>query len=131
MRSILISVKPEEVKKILNNEKIIETRNTVPKCELPCKVYISNNKPVFTIEKKKKQELNHELIKSYDDLKLFIQSLLTVKDLISDQQKIKINNEQSTTMTSINKHSEYKMIYQLFDLKNDFFKNLINIKNML
>lgn len=92
------------------------------------KVYISNNKPVFTIEKKKKQELNHELIKSYDDLKLFIQSLLTVKDLISDQQKIKINNEQSTTMTSINKHSEYKMIYQLFDL--NFNEEIINYSNI-
>ena len=83
---------------------------------------------MFTIEKKKKQELNHELIKSYDDLKLFIQSLLTVKDLISDQQKIKINNEQSTTMTSINKHSEYKMIYQLFDL--NFNEEIINYSNI-
>ena len=40
MKSILISIKPEEVKKILNGEMVIETRNTAPKCELPCKVYI-------------------------------------------------------------------------------------------
>lgn len=39
MKSILISIKPEEVKKILNGEMVIETRNTAPKCELPCKVY--------------------------------------------------------------------------------------------
>ena len=40
MKSILISIRPEEVKKILNGEKLIETRKTAPKCELPCKVYI-------------------------------------------------------------------------------------------
>ena len=40
MKSILISIKPEWVAKILNGEKTIEIRKTMPKCELPCKVYI-------------------------------------------------------------------------------------------
>ena len=40
MKSILISIKPEFVEKILNGEKTIEIRKTKPKCELPCKVYI-------------------------------------------------------------------------------------------
>lgn len=40
MKKILISIKPEYVAKILNREKIIEIRKTMPKCELPCKVYI-------------------------------------------------------------------------------------------
>lgn len=40
MRNILISIKPEWVEKILNGEKIIEIRKSIPKCELPCKVYI-------------------------------------------------------------------------------------------
>lgn len=40
MKSILISIKPEWVEKILNGEKTIEIRKTIPKCELPCKVYI-------------------------------------------------------------------------------------------
>lgn len=47
MRAILISIKPEYVCKILNKEKTIEIRKTMPKCELPCKVYIyctSHNK---------------------------------------------------------------------------------------
>lgn len=39
-RAILISIKPEWVGKILNGEKTIEIRKTMPKCELPCKVYI-------------------------------------------------------------------------------------------
>lgn len=40
MRSILISIKPEWVEKILNGKKTIEIRKSKPKCELPCKVYI-------------------------------------------------------------------------------------------
>lgn len=40
MRAIMISIKPEWVEKILNGEKTIEIRKTMPKCELPCKVYI-------------------------------------------------------------------------------------------
>lgn len=40
MKNILISIKPEWVAKILNGDKTIEIRKTMPKCELPCKVYI-------------------------------------------------------------------------------------------
>lgn len=40
MKQILISIKPEWVAKILNGDKTIEIRKTMPKCELPCKVYI-------------------------------------------------------------------------------------------
>lgn len=40
MKSIMISIKPEYVAKILNGDKTIEIRKTMPKCELPCKVYI-------------------------------------------------------------------------------------------
>ena len=36
----MISIKPQWVEKILNGEKTIEIRKTMPKCELPCKVYI-------------------------------------------------------------------------------------------
>lgn len=40
MKSILISIQPQWVEKILNGEKTIEIRKTAPKCEFPCKVYI-------------------------------------------------------------------------------------------
>ena len=40
MKAIMISIKPEWVRKILNGEKTIEIRKTIPKCKLPCKVYI-------------------------------------------------------------------------------------------
>ena len=40
MKAIMISIKPQYVEKILNGEKTIEIRKTIPKCELPCNVYI-------------------------------------------------------------------------------------------
>ena len=40
MQAIMISIQPQWVEKILNGEKTIEIRKTMPKCELPCKVYI-------------------------------------------------------------------------------------------
>lgn len=39
-KSILISIRPEFISKILNKEKTIEIRKSKPSCELPCKVYI-------------------------------------------------------------------------------------------
>lgn len=40
MKEILISIQPKWIAKILNGEKTIEIRKTMPKCELPVKVYI-------------------------------------------------------------------------------------------
>ena len=40
MKAVLISIRPEWVEKILNGEKTIEVRKTVPKLETPFKCYI-------------------------------------------------------------------------------------------
>ena len=47
MREIMISIQPQWVEKILNGEKTIEIRKTMPKCELPCKVYIYETKSKY------------------------------------------------------------------------------------
>ena len=39
-KAILISIQPKWVKKILNGEKTLEIRKTMPKCDLPIDVYI-------------------------------------------------------------------------------------------
>ena len=44
-KAILISIRPEWVEKILNGEKTIEIRKSMPKCELPIDVYIYCSKP--------------------------------------------------------------------------------------
>ena len=40
MKAILMSIKPKWVAKILNGEKTIEVRKSMPKCDLPIDVYI-------------------------------------------------------------------------------------------
>lgn len=49
MKSILLSIKPKWVEKILNGEKTIEIRKTMPKCDLPIDVYIycTKEKPLL------------------------------------------------------------------------------------
>lgn len=39
-KAILMSIKPEWLEKILNGEKTIEIRKTMPKCDLPIDVYL-------------------------------------------------------------------------------------------
>lgn len=60
MKSIMISIQPQWVKKILNDEKTIEIRKTMPKCELPCKVYIYCTK----FKKSFLDNKNHNLYKT-------------------------------------------------------------------
>ena len=50
MKSLLISIRPEWVAKILNGDKTIEIRKTMPKCDLPIDVYIycTKGKPNVT-----------------------------------------------------------------------------------
>ena len=40
MKAIMISIRPQWVAKILNGEKTIEIRKTIPKCDFPIDVYI-------------------------------------------------------------------------------------------
>ena len=57
-KSILISIQPKWVEKILNGEKTIEIRKTMPKCELPCKVYVyMTKKRNFFMANRKGEEI--------------------------------------------------------------------------
>lgn len=49
MKSIMLSIKPQWVEKILNGEKTVEIRKSIPKCDLPCKVYIYETKDKILI----------------------------------------------------------------------------------
>ena len=44
-KAVLISIRPEWVRKILNGSKTVEIRKTVPKCGVPFKCYIYCTKP--------------------------------------------------------------------------------------
>lgn len=49
MKSILISIHPKWIAKILNGEKTLEIRKTAPKCDLPIDVYIYCTKTIKPI----------------------------------------------------------------------------------
>lgn len=51
MKSILISIKPQWVAKILKGEKTIEIRKTAPKCELPIDVYVYCTKTIKPVSR--------------------------------------------------------------------------------
>lgn len=64
MKSIMLSIRSEWFEKILNGEKTIEIRKTMPKCELPVKVYIycTKNKPyLYRIDDDNNFELTNKL----------------------------------------------------------------------
>jgi len=56
MTSILLSVRPEWLAKILNGEKTVEIRKSVPK--LPCEVYLYCTKKEYTLMVTRKGEMN-------------------------------------------------------------------------
>lgn len=59
MKTIMISVQPQWVEKILNGEKTIEIRKTMPSRELPIKVYI------YCTKDKKQKLAFHETLQRY------------------------------------------------------------------
>lgn len=60
MKQVLISIRPEWVAKILNGEKNAEVRLNVPKCDLPCEVFI-----YCTKGGKKLQGLNGKVVAKF------------------------------------------------------------------
>jgi predicted transcriptional regulator len=71
MKAIMISIKPKWVAKILNGEKTIEIRKTIPNCDLPIDVYIyctkdSSNGYLYYSFGKNIFHDKYVLIKEYD-----------------------------------------------------------------
>lgn len=74
MKSIMLSIKPQWVEKIINKEKTIEIRKSKPSCELPCKIYIyctkNNGKwigqyPFYKLCDKKLNDLNGKVVAEF------------------------------------------------------------------
>ena len=65
-------------------------------------------------------DTNNNYIKDFlqNNFESFLKSLLYTKDLISNQQLIKISKEESpsSTLTSINKYWEYKFLFHIFSI---------------
>lgn len=59
MKTVLISIRPEWVERIIRGEKLWEIRRRIPKCELPCKYVIYCTKDLsYKVVNKNLEQLN-------------------------------------------------------------------------
>ena len=79
-KAILISIKPKWVAKILNGEKTIEIRKSIPKCDFPIDVYI-----YCTKDKKYANLINRGG---------FLTGMVIAKFTLNKIQEIKFDNKQ-------------------------------------
>jgi len=111
MKSIMISIKPELVEKILNGEKTIEIRKTMPKCELPIKVYIYCNK------------INDSFIKNCKEI---VEKYYHSRYLCSKSNKIYSNREKILAEFTLNIVEQYGYCHSPSQFVSNYYKVVNN-----
>lgn len=137
MKSILISIKPKWVAKILNGEKTIEIRKTMPKCDLPITVYIyctkwSDNGYTNTLTRMKNGSFHN--LKKFDEFTdEFIQNIdetgftgkVVAKFTLNKVEEIGMwNYSEYGTRTLCENHLSIKSCLDAYELK-DYLKGKI------
>lgn len=124
MKAIMISIQPQWVEKILNGEKTIEIRKTMPKCELPCKCYIYCTKPKkwwrFSSWGYTSDELLH---KTKDKFKM-----CDGLDFWAEEEDYEILNGKVVAEFTLNKVDEFHIPYEakyLCDALNSKNENIL------
>lgn len=115
MKNILISIRPQWVEKILNGEKTIEIRKTMPKQELPCKVYIYCTATTHTFAK----ELLYDCIGCMGNMKRFLLLNKTNSNMINFSNLPLLNGKIVAEFT-LNEIKEYE--FELWD--DDTFESI-------
>ena len=142
MKSILISIKPKWVAKILNGEKTIEIRKTAPKCELPIDVYIYCTKGAYIGYLSKKyvgKVVAKFTLRKVEKLKIYVGSYIPVAILHTDSIPTcsLMEKESCLTMDEIWKYTKMKGYawhisdLQLLDnlMKPSGFDNLMELSD--
>ncbi len=117
-KSIIISIKPEWVEKILNREKTIEIRKSMPKCDLPVDVYIYcvKAKPFLMVGR--------------NDNKTYLDN--GGKDSVYSPNHNYIGNGKIVAKFTLNKVERFDGfdIYMLEDLRHMFYGTCLNTKQI-
>ena len=93
-KSILMSIRPEWLVKILNGEKTIEIRKIMPKCELPIDVYLYCTKGIKDILYKYKDKYYTQHYLTFTDSVEVLNSKVVAKfKLNKTEEIITFNNE--------------------------------------
>lgn len=105
MKSIMISIQPQWVEKILNGEKTLEIRKTMPKCELPVKVYIycTNGKMLHDVNRKVVAEFT---LRQIDRIEICDPDIL-VNDVLVNGKVFDIMEYKKNTCLSFNDFMDY------------------------
>lgn len=118
MKAILISIKPEWVAKILNGEKTIEIRKTMPKCDLPIDVYIyctKGNKQGLVWDNRGKGLVNSSLFpygKDCPERYRLVNGKVVAKFTLNKVEGIKFNDKNIQEKSCL---SEDELFDYLFD----------------
>ena len=124
MNKILISIRPEWIRKILNGEKTAEIRLSVPKCEFPCEVFICVTKEgeqmytITTLENNHNYLLNGKVVAKFimNEYKFIsLNDIEILKALSEHSRNVKLNfNEKYRTCVSMREVFEYSNNRELY-----------------
>ena len=121
MKQILISIKPKWVAKILNGEKTIEIRKTMPKCDLPIDVYIYCTKELLYGDEYLCME-SRPIIGKWFELMRF-----DGKDMFEENERHRILNGKVVAKFTLNRVDRYVNgcnVAKKYPTFNDFEKIL-------
>ena len=96
-KAILISIKPKWVAKILNGEKTIEIRKSIPKCNLPIDVYI-----YCTKDKKYANLVNRGG---------FLTGMVVAKFTLNKTQEIRFDNKEIQKQASLTEEELFDYLF--------------------
>ncbi len=96
-KAILISIKPKWVAKILNGEKTIEIRKSIPKCNLPIDVYI-----YCTKDKKYANLINRGG---------FLTGMVVAKFTLNKTQEIRFDNKEIQKQASLTEEELFDYLF--------------------
>lgn len=97
MKAILMSIKPKWVAKILNGEKTIEIRKSIPKCNLPIDVYI-----YCTKDKKYANLVNRGG---------FLTGMVVAKFTLNKTQEIRFDNKEIQKQASLTEEELFDYLF--------------------
>ncbi len=122
-KAILMSIQPKWLVKILNGEKTIEIRKTMPKCELPIDVYLYCTKgtPLFRLPTNDKKEWFVEVPYGWVvDKKTGFNGKVVAKFTLNKTEEIVALNWESQTATLSPFDLSLKSCISIKDLNNEF-----------
>ena len=123
-KSILMSIRPEWLVKILNGEKTIEIRKTTPKCELPIDVYLYCTKGTLYFNR---TLLNPNLF--HREGKVVVKFTLNkVEEVVDNGSSYRINNDVAhTNKVARNSCLDFKELKEYLKGKNGYAWHINNL----